>query len=827
MRTILTLLFIGISNLLFSQNTPQIDWQFGMLGNDLGEAGIIAEDIDNNGSVDIISTGRYSNNSWEPSDFLTRVEFDKDQNTYITRRISNIINQEIQCIQLYDFDQDGTKELYVGLNDGTVAIYNSKSLTKQRLINVSYRGKISIFGPANNIDCIEFGDINNDSSIDLNVTNGDTTYVLNNNFELIHKIPYGSKYFKIGNIDNDSKNELLYSNGKIIQLNENQITEKYDFYTANKNTQIGLSEMNGDGILDVVYSSKDTMYIYDFKSNQLIWSEVWKSDYYSNRYITGLWLYDYDGDNIADIFIGDVDWDALYCYNGKTGAKDFSFWDNQGDGVVNIAIADFDNDDNPEVIWSTGAGCTCADYFFLYDISTKSKEWQSRHYLGDFKAFDVGDVDNDNNLEIVSGVFGEYLKYYDHGFITVFNAESKQIEWQNDEEIFGAHVEDFTNVKIGDIDNDGENELLLGIEYAYSSSYVYVFDSQYKVERSFSIDGMSIIIDMEISDIDNDNKNELIITSGTDISGSTDPDEWQNYIYIFDGETGDLEWKSEQLAAIGSKIGSLNVGNIDGDDAKEIVALKYQSSWWSRDTSIMIIIDGISHEVIKDKSRSYTALGFADINSDGQHEIVAAVDTGKIEIINGSSLETIENYSTTCGIINGLKAYDMNNDGKPELVISDNYTINLYDLQNAELKWRSDTLNSLVGIYNSLFVGNIDSDSKIEILINANHGIFSFEADYEAISNIESVDKKHENSFIRIYPNPVIDKFTLEFVTEIPKSLHVKIYDINGRIVKENQYQNVTNGVDINISELKSGLYNILIIGNNKIISSEKIIKAK
>jgi hypothetical protein len=338
---------------------------------------------------------------------------------------------------------------------------------------------------------------------------------------------------------------------------------------------------------------------------------------------------------------------------------------------------------------------------------------------------------------------------------------------------------------------------------------------------------MSVIIDMEISDIDNDNKNELIITSGTNVGGSTHPDEWQNYIYIFDGETGDLEWKSEQLAAIGSKIGSLNVGNIDGDDAKEIVALKYQSSWWSRDTSIMIIIDGISHEVIKDKSRRYTALGFADINSDGQHEIVAAVDIGKIEIINGSSLETIENYSTTCGIINGLKAYDMNNDGKPELVISDYYTINLYDLQNAELKWRSDTLNSLVGIYNSLFVGNIDSDSKIEILINANHGIFSFEADYESISNIESVDQKQENSFVRIYPNPVIDKFTLEFVTEIPKSLHVKIYDINGRMVKENQYQNVTNGVDINISELKSGLYNILIIGNNKIISSEKIIKAK
>ena len=58
MRTILTILFIGIFNSLFSQSNPQIDWQFGMLGHDLGEAGIIVEDIDNKGYVDIISTGR-------------------------------------------------------------------------------------------------------------------------------------------------------------------------------------------------------------------------------------------------------------------------------------------------------------------------------------------------------------------------------------------------------------------------------------------------------------------------------------------------------------------------------------------------------------------------------------------------------------------------------------------------------------------------------------------------------------------------------------------------------------------------------------------------
>jgi hypothetical protein len=50
---------------------------------------------------------------------------------------------------------------------------------------------------------------------------------------------------------------------------------------------------------------------------------------------------------------------------------------------------------------------------------------------------------------------------------------------------------------------------------------------------------------------------------------------------------------------------------------------------------------------------------------------------------------------------------------------------------------------------------------------------------------------------------------------------------MNGRAIKENQYENVTNILDFDISDLKSGLYNIVILNSDKILSTKKIIKVE
>lgn len=92
-------------------------------------------------------------------------------------------------------------------------------------------------------------------------------------------------------------------------------------------------------------------------------------------------------------------------------------------------------------------------------------------------------------------------------------------------------------------------------------------------------------------------------------------------------------------------------------------------------------------------------------------------------------------------------------------------------MEEKKLKWRSDTLNNFVGAYNSLFVGNIDADSYIEILVNVQHGLFSFETDYDQITNIEFINNYNEVEAIKCYPNPAIDRLTIEILphNNIPK----------------------------------------------------------
>jgi uncharacterized delta-60 repeat protein len=80
--------------------------------------------------------------------------------------------------------------------------------------------------------------------------------------------------------------------------------------------------------------------------------------------------------------------------------------------------------------------------------------------------------------------------------------------------------------------------------------------------------------------------------------------------------------------------------------------------------------------------------------------------------------------------------------------------------------------------------------------------------------NIDAIDNNSLNN-IYIYPNPVIDEFELNSLTE-----EVSIYSIEGRFIKKfKQYE-----TKFNISELKEGVY-ILKIKNQKSFAYQKLIK--
>ena len=102
---------------------------------------------------------------------------------------------------------------------------------------------------------------------------------------------------------------------------------------------------------------------------------------------------------------------------------------------------------------------------------------------------------------------------------------------------------------------------------------------------------------------------------------------------------------------------------------------------------------------------------------------------------------------------------------------------------------------------------------------------------YDIDDNLSDISKLDDNQNLctnRILANPVGDNLNIEINSLFHGLCSVKIYDINGRVIKEVQFEELnqgTNILNINISDVEKGLYNILIFRDNLVLSSHKFIK--
>lgn len=93
---------------------------------------------------------------------------------------------------------------------------------------------------------------------------------------------------------------------------------------------------------------------------------------------------------------------------------------------------------------------------------------------------------------------------------------------------------------------------------------------------------------------------------------------------------------------------------------------------------------------------------------------------------------------------------------------------------------------------------------------------------------VTSIDKSTllENRSIQIYPNPVVDEFTLTYQLTNKGSIQIDIVDLQGKVVFTKTVSQ-TEGIDqlkINVSKLPKGLYLCRLI-NGLSIETKKILK--
>jgi hypothetical protein len=88
---------------------------------------------------------------------------------------------------------------------------------------------------------------------------------------------------------------------------------------------------------------------------------------------------------------------------------------------------------------------------------------------------------------------------------------------------------------------------------------------------------------------------------------------------------------------------------------------------------------------------------------------------------------------------------------------------------------------------------------------------------------------KEEELSVRAYPNPASQVITLTFPLQQAANLHVKVYDLSGRSIKNEQVGPKAPGpqvISIDISSLASGRYVLFVLDEDDILYRFPIVKS-
>jgi hypothetical protein len=358
-----------------------------------------------------------------------------------------------------------------------------------------------------------------------------------------------------------------------------------------------------------------------------------------------------------------------------------------------------------------------------YNSETGEANWTHDNYSANYKGVVISNLDNssDGSKEIINVNF-ENSNPNSKIFVLNNDGSNYNGDWPKvyPENYAGENYLSYGMPAVSDIDNDGKNEIVLGLigglyiwkhnGYNYLNNSNPVFTNTQISEivsdpniTLFRLDCPAIIANM---DMDLDNSQEIVFMAGgsnycfvfiTDNNGYILPEWGENNIHRI--EITRTVTGAEEIDAWMGLMPGLSVGNIDNDDDLEIVVADYGFIHaWNINGEYLPAFP-ISCENLK---MDFMAPLLADVDMDSDIEIIIASNYGKIKAYNldgstvfGFPLQVDEMYSNPC-------ITDIDFDGKNEIVAGSSKDIYVWDTEGDadRIEWgmyRHDSYNS--GVY--------------------------------------------------------------------------------------------------------------------------------
>jgi len=336
---------------------------------------------------------------------------------------------------------------------------------------------------------------------------------------------------------------------------------------------------------------------------------------------------------------------------------------------LSVVIGNVDNDAALEIITDTG---------YVIDGETGDTQWYLNSGFGNKLA--VGDIDNDGVDEILGTDRWAEPKIY--------SAILKSELWE-------IASSDVCTVNIANIDSDPQEEILIG-ECQWGSVTAYDGSTGTAVLEATWSAVEHGTVSVTAGDVDNDGDTEVIWGSGISSSG-------EDVLVVADGGlTPSIAWYNTDPAQLGS-FTAAGWGAVEPGNEQAIFVIPQTDSSYSGQRIAQMDLDGVvklSDEISSNWDRAHYGR-VVDYDKDGYAEIflaTAALYDGEFQVrqLNDYALEwggTGGSRSSSIGII---EAVDINGDTHEDAIVVDGRTVNIYDIFNQTSIWTSTTFTETI-----------------------------------------------------------------------------------------------------------------------------------
>jgi outer membrane protein assembly factor BamB len=287
-------------------------------------------------------------------------------------------------------------------------------------------------------------------------------------------------------------------------------------------------------------------------------------------------------------------------------------------------------------------------------------------------------------------------------------AQFPEIKWW-----FDTHDASFGQTAAGDIDKDGKPEVVFGCYR--NDSCVYALNAEdgsllWKYNtHPFGAEGCNDVAPV-IYDIDGDDSLEVIVAS------SCNPK-----TFCFRGSTGIVQWQTPTAGSDSPP----TIADIDNDGKPEILHGGFDGH--------VLCINGENGSVswsltVNNNSWIQTAPTVVDADSDGQLDFVVGTwafgsDTNKVYAFRGNDHSLIWSEPVPDVIYHGTAVSDLDEDGKPELIIGDyDGILYVFNAEDGSDVWQYQA-DYYIGA--PAAVADLDNDGKCEIVFCDAYGVGS------------------------------------------------------------------------------------------------------